>query len=95
MGGGGDQSPAHSSPVEDEGRVQHVEEKRCLVGGKYLEEAEHLCHYDAGDDQQVAYDDGGTRSAEEVAQEEGQHHLGMSPQQEHHRNDHRVGLERR
>lgn len=60
-----------------------------------MEKAEHLCHNDAGNDQQVANDNGGTRSAEEVAQEESQHYLGVAPQQEHHHNDQRVGLGRR
>lgn len=95
MTGGMPLVPSPSSPVEDEGRVHHVQEERCLVGGEYLEKAEHLGHNDAGNDQQVADDDGGARPTEEVAQEEGQHYLGVAPQQEHHPNDYRVGLGKR
>ena len=69
--------------------------KKGVIRGEYLQEAEHLRDNDAGDDQEVADDDGGARPAEEVAQEEGQDHLGVSPQQEHHHDDQWVGLGRR
>ena len=83
------------SPVEGKRWVHHVQEEGSLVRGEYLEEAEHLRDNDAGDDQEVADDNGGARPAEEVAQEEGQDHLGVAPQQEHHHDDQWVGLGRR
>ena len=50
--------------------------------GTYLQQLEKQCHGDAGKHQEIADDDGGTRTGEEVTEEEPEGNLGVAPEEE-------------